>query len=59
MRKILLTTFGSYGDLHPYIAMARVFKANGDEVTIATHTDYRDQVERIGARFVPVRPGLE
>ena len=58
MRKILLTTFGSYGDLHPYLAMARVLKANGDEVTIATHADYQEQVERIGCRFVPVKPGL-
>ncbi len=59
MRKILLTTFGSYGDLHPYIAMAKVLKANGDEVTIATHAEYQDQVERIGVRFVPTKPGLD
>jgi rhamnosyltransferase subunit B len=59
MRKILLTTFGSYGDLHPYIAIARVLKANGDDVTIATHAEYREQVERIGVRFVIVKPGLD
>ncbi|WP_010587862.1 glycosyltransferase [Schlesneria paludicola] len=59
MRRILFTTFGSYGDLNPYIAMARVFKANGDQVTIATHTHYREQVERVGIRFVPVKPGEE
>ena len=59
MRKILLTTFGSYGDLHPYIAMAQVLKHHGDEVTIATHGEYREQVERIGVRFVPMKPGLE
>ncbi len=59
MRKILLTTFGSYGDLHPYLAMARVLKANGDDVTIATHAEYQEQVERIGVRFVPMKPGLD
>ena len=59
MRKILLTTFGSYGDLHPYIAMARVLKDHGDLVTIATHEEYRDQVERIGVRFVSMKPGLD
>lgn len=59
MRRILLTTFGSYGDLNPYIAIARVLKANGDQVTIATHTHYREQVERVGIRFVPVKPGEE
>jgi rhamnosyltransferase subunit B len=59
VRKILLTTFGSYGDLHPFLAMGRVLKSHGDEVTVATHVDYRDQVERLGIRFVPIKPGLE
>lgn len=59
MRRILLTTFGSYGDLHPYIGMAKVLKAHGYGVTIATHSEYQEQVERIGADFVPVKPGLE
>lgn len=39
--------------------MARVLKAAGDDVTLATHQDYRDQVERIGIRFVPMKPGLD
>ncbi len=59
MRKILLTTFGSYGDLNPYIAIARVLKNNGDQVTIATHIEYQEQVERMGIRFVSIKPGLE
>lgn len=59
MRRILLTTFGSYGDLHPYIGMAKVLKANGYDVTIATHIEYQEQVERIGVGFVAVKPGLE
>ena len=59
MRKVLLTTFGSYGDLHPFLAMARALRANGDAVTIATHAEYRDQIERIGVRFIPVKPGFD
>lgn len=59
VRKVLLTTFGSYGDLHPYLAMARALKSRGDEVSIATHPEYRDQVERLGVRFVPMKPGFE
>ena len=59
MSKILLTTFGSYGDLHPYLAMARILKGRGDDVTLATHEEYREYVERIGVRFVPIKPGLE
>lgn len=59
MLKILMTTFGSYGDLNPFLGMARVLRNRGDEVTVATHAEYREQVERIGARFVPLKPGLE
>ena len=59
MARILMATLGSYGDLHPYLAMARVLKANGDDITIVTHSDYRAQVERIGVAFVPMKPGLD
>lgn len=58
MSRILLTTFGSYGDLHPYLAMAHVFRGAGHEVVLATHADYRDFVERAGAEFVALRPAL-
>lgn len=59
MPKVLLTTFGSYGDLHPYLAMAQALHRRGDQVTVVTHPDYRDQVERLGVRFVPMKPGFE
>lgn len=59
MSRILMATLGSYGDLHPYLAMARVLKANGDDVTIVTHSEYREQIERIGVTFVPMKPGLD
>jgi rhamnosyltransferase subunit B len=56
--RILLTTFGSYGDLHPYLAMTRAFRGAGHDVVLATHPDYRDFVEQAGAQFVPMRPSL-
>ena len=59
MSRILLTTFGSYGDLHPYLAIARILGSQGHVVTIATHDEYRTHVERVGARFVLLKPGLE
>lgn len=58
MSRILLTTFGSYGDLHPYLAMAQALRGAGHEVVLATHADYRDFVERAGAEFVSLRPSL-
>ena len=59
MARILLTTYGSYGDLHPFLAIGRVLHGRGDRVTLATHPDYREQVERQGFQFVPMPPGLE
>jgi rhamnosyltransferase subunit B len=56
--RILLTTFGSYGDLHPYLAMTHAFRALGHEVVLATHADYREFAERAGAKFVAMRPSL-
>jgi len=59
MSRILMATLGSYGDLHPYLAMARVLKDHGDDVTIVTHAEYQAQVERIGVAFVSMKPGLD
>lgn len=59
MAKILLTTFGSYGDLHPYLAMARALVRHGHRVVLASHSHYREFVERVGAEFVAVKPGFE
>ena len=59
MRKIVLVTLGSLGDLHPYLAVARVLNDHGDYVTIVTHSHYKEVVENGGYRFIPMRPGPE
>jgi len=59
MRKIVLATFGSLGDLHPYMAIARVLRNQGDQVTIVTHPHYRAVVEMAGFSFISMRPGPE
>jgi UDP:flavonoid glycosyltransferase YjiC (YdhE family) len=55
-RRIVLTTFGSLGDLHPYIAMALSLQARGHEAVIATSGSYRQKVEALGIGFRAVRP---
>jgi rhamnosyltransferase subunit B len=55
-RRIVLTTFGSLGDLHPYIAVALGLKARGHEAVIATSGYYRQKVEALGIGFRAVRP---
>jgi rhamnosyltransferase subunit B len=57
-KHILLTTLGSLGDLHPYIAVACGLKERGHNVTIATSAIYREKVEGEGLRFAPVRPDM-
>jgi UDP:flavonoid glycosyltransferase YjiC (YdhE family) len=55
-RKIVLTTFGSLGDLHPYLAIALGLRERGYEAVLATSTCYRRKVEGMGLGFRPVRP---
>ena len=57
-RRILLTTFGSLGDLHPYLALARGLQARGAFPVIGTSAFYRDMVESRGLTFVPIRPDI-
>lgn len=59
MMRVLLTTFGSYGDLHPFLAMCLAIKENGGEATLVTHPRYRGRVERLGIPFLPLKPGEE
>jgi UDP:flavonoid glycosyltransferase YjiC (YdhE family) len=55
-KRIVLTTFGSLGDLHPYIAVALGLQARGYEAVIATSGYYRQKIEALGIGFRAVRP---
>jgi len=59
MARFLLTTFGSLGDLHPYLAVGRELVARGHAVTVLTHEPYRARVARAGLAFGPLAPDLE
>ena len=45
MSKILITTAGSLGDLHPYLAIALGLRQRGHEVVVGTCPRYRQTVE--------------
>jgi rhamnosyltransferase subunit B len=57
-KRIVLTTFGSYGDIHPYMAIARELRARGHHPVIATSELYREKMQTAGFDFVPVRPHI-
>ncbi len=57
-KRILLSTFGSFGDIHPYLAIALELKARGHHPLIATSEVYREKIELRGVAFHPVRPDM-
>jgi len=57
--RILITTFGSLGDLNPYLALAHGLAEGGHEPVLATHAYYREIVEAEGFELRPVRPDAE
>lgn len=56
MKRIVFATFGSLGDLHPYIAIARELIGRGHGAVIATFDAYREPVESAGVVFAVMRP---
>ena len=59
MARFLFTTFGSLGDLHPYLAIGAELVARGHAVTVLTHEAYRLRVTRVGMAFLPLAPDLD
>ena len=57
-KRIVLSTFGSFGDIHPYVAIALELKARGHNPVIATAEVYREKMDAIGIEFFPVRPDM-
>lgn len=58
MARIVLNTFGSLGDLHPYLAIAIELRQRGHEPVIATSEVYRKKILAESVGFAPVRPDV-
>jgi UDP:flavonoid glycosyltransferase YjiC (YdhE family) len=58
-KRIVITTFGSYGDVYPYIGLALGLSARGHTPVLAMPAYYRATVEREGLDFHPVRPDVD
>ncbi|MEM8504391.1 MAG: glycosyltransferase [Cyanobacteria bacterium P01_D01_bin.1] len=58
MSRIVLTTWGSLGDLHPIIALSLGLQDRGHDVVLATTEDYRKKAEALGIAFHAIRPNL-
>jgi rhamnosyltransferase subunit B len=51
MARIVLTTWGSYGDINPYMGLALALKARGHEPVLAAPDYYRGLAEGEGVAF--------
>lgn len=57
-KRIVFATFGSFGDLHPYIAIARELNRRGHRPLIGSFAEFREAVEAAGVGFAPMRPDM-
>ncbi len=57
-RRIVIATWGSLGDLHPYLAVALALADRGHSVTIASSLVHQPKIEREGLGFAPLGPHI-
>jgi len=56
MAKIVLSTIGSLGDLHPKLALGIELRRRGHHVVINSWEGYAEKVAMLGLDFAPLRP---
>lgn len=59
MARIVLSTIGSLGDLHPMLALALELRRRGHDAVINTWEGYREKIDAIGLEFWPLRPNVD
>ena len=58
MPRIVFSTWGSLGDLHPYLALATELRRRGHETSVLTMGAWRERVTGAGVGFHPLRPDV-
>lgn len=57
--RIVLSTFGTFGDVNPLIALALELKRRGHRPAMAIPEMFRAKIEPLGIDFFPVRPNQD
>ena len=57
--RIVIASWGSYGDVNPYVGLARGLRARGHDAVLATPAYFRGYVEGAGVGFHPLRPDVD
>ena len=58
MARVVITCWGSYGDLFPYLAIGVALRDRGHTAVLATCPFYEPLVTREGLGFAPLRPDV-
>jgi len=58
-KRIVITCWGSHGDLFPYIGLALALKRRGHSPLLATMPLYQTNVEQEGLEFAAVGPTVD
>ncbi len=59
MARIVITCFGSYGDLFPYVALGKTLQRRGHDVVLGTTEIFCKKVEAEGVPFTHLRCSLD
>ncbi|MFC5139091.1 glycosyltransferase [Actinomycetospora rhizophila] len=51
--RVLVTSFGTRGDIQPYLALGGALRARGHDVVLAVPETFRDEADRVGVRLEP------
>ena len=58
-RRIVISCWGSYGDVYPYVGLAKALKARGHRPLVAAPAFYRTAVEQEAIAFAAVGPDVD
>ncbi|HUR33423.1 MAG TPA: glycosyltransferase [Vicinamibacterales bacterium] len=59
MARVVLTCWGSHGDIDPFLGLGLALRSRNHDVCIATIEYYRELVESAGLAFHAIRPRIE
>ena len=58
-KRVVISCWGSHGDLFPYIGLALALKRRGHSPVVATNVGYRAEAEREGIAFAEAGPPID
>ncbi len=56
--RVLFSTYGTRGDVQPFVALAKALETRGHEVALCTPSGFREMVERHDIPYAPMENGL-